>query len=85
MDKKKYLTTSEVATLLGISRVAVFKKIKSGKIQAVKIGRNFAIERSALPQILSTVLSTRTKRDIEEAVKMVLNEYGRTLELLGAE
>src|SRR3989338_2240547 len=42
MDKK-LLSTIEVAKILGISRVAVFKKIKSGSIKAQKVGRNFVI------------------------------------------
>jgi excisionase family DNA binding protein len=47
--EKKIFTTSEVAKLLGISRVAVFKKIKSGEIKAQKIGRNFAVYKKDLP------------------------------------
>jgi len=43
MENKKYISTSEVAKLLGISRVAVFNRIKKGKLNAIKIGRNFAI------------------------------------------
>ena len=38
--EKEYLSTSEVAKILGISRIAVFKKIKSGEIKAEKKGRN---------------------------------------------
>lgn len=41
--KKEYLSTAELANLLGVSRIAVFKKIKLGKIKAFKIGRNFVI------------------------------------------
>ncbi len=41
--KKEYLSTSELAKLLGVSRIAVFKKIKSGKIKAFKIGRNYVV------------------------------------------
>ena len=43
MNAKDFYTTAELATLLGISRVAVFKKIKSGSIKAQKVGRNFVI------------------------------------------
>ena len=37
---KKYLSTTEVAKLLEVSRVTVFNRIKSGEIKAEKIGRN---------------------------------------------
>ncbi|MBN2197695.1 helix-turn-helix domain-containing protein [Candidatus Wolfebacteria bacterium] len=43
MELKDFYTTAELAKVLGISRVAVFKKIKNGLIKAQKIGRNFVI------------------------------------------
>lgn len=35
--------------MLGISRVAVFKKIKKGEIKAYKVGPTFVIDRAELP------------------------------------
>ncbi len=43
MNQKDFYTTAELAKILGISRVAVFKKIKNGTIKAQKIGRNFVV------------------------------------------
>ena len=43
MKNKEYLTIKELADLLGITRIAVYKKVKKGQIKAVRIGRNFAI------------------------------------------
>lgn len=43
MESKEFYTTKELAELLGISRVAVFNKIKKGDIKAQKMGRNFVI------------------------------------------
>jgi len=83
--EKEPLSTTEVAKILGISRIAVFKKIKSGEIKAKKVGRNYVINRSELPQILGTVLSKEKKRVIEEAVSKTISEYGETLRLLGRE
>jgi excisionase family DNA binding protein len=84
MDKNLF-TTGEVAKILGISRVAVFKKIKSGEIKAKKVGRNFIIEKKNLPQILGKILTERRKQEIEKAVKKTIKEYGETLKLLGKE
>jgi len=39
----KYLSTAELAKLLKVSRVAIFKKIKSGKIKGFKVGHNYVI------------------------------------------
>lgn len=44
MIAKKYISTTEAARILGISTVAIFKKIKNGVLPAQKIGRNYAID-----------------------------------------
>lgn len=81
--KNKFFSTTEVAKLLGISRIAVFKKIKTGEIKAKKVGRNFVIEEKYLPEILGKTLTKAKKRAIEDAVKKTILEYGETLKLLG--
>lgn len=82
---KKLLSTTEVAKILGISRIAVFKKIKSGEIKAKKIGRNFVVHERDLAEVLSSILTESKKKKIEEAVKKTIKEYGETLKLLGQE
>ncbi len=84
MDKQQF-STIELARILGISRIAVFKKIKSGEIKAKKVGRNFVINRSDLAEILGSTLSEEKKRDIEKSVRKTIKEYGETLKLLGKE
>lgn len=83
--EQKLLSTGEVAKLLGISRVAVFKKIKSGEIRAKKVGRNFVITREDLHEAIGTVLGEAQKKLIEESVKKSVKEYGEALKLLGKE
>ncbi|MEK9194388.1 MAG: helix-turn-helix domain-containing protein [Patescibacteria group bacterium] len=85
MKQNRFLSTSEVAKLLGISRIAVFKKIKAGHIEAKKIGRVFVIDKKDLPEILGEVLSKNKKHEIEAAVTKTMKEYGETLRLLGQE
>ena len=85
IEQGDFLSTSELAKILGISRVAIFKKIKSGEIRARKIGRNFVIDRKKLPDILNTVLSEDKKHEIEQSVNKTIKEYGKTLKLLGKE
>ncbi|PJB98978.1 MAG: hypothetical protein CO078_00310 [Candidatus Nealsonbacteria bacterium CG_4_9_14_0_8_um_filter_36_17] len=82
MDKK-FLSTTEVALLLGISRQAVFKKIKAGQLPARKIGRNFVIYNKELSEIISGKLTNKMKKEIEKAVEKTINEYSETLRLLG--
>ncbi|MBU4205048.1 helix-turn-helix domain-containing protein, partial [Patescibacteria group bacterium] len=57
MKNKEFLSTAELAKILGISRVAVFKKIKKGKIKAMKVGRSFIIRKKNLTGILPMGIS----------------------------
>lgn len=83
MTQNIYLSTAELAKILNISHVAVFKKIKKGQIKAEKIGRNYAIKQSELGGILKTRLGKTEKQDIDASVKKTFQEYGETLKLLG--
>ena len=85
MENKELITTAELAKILGISRIAVFKRIKRGQIKAIRVGRNFVIPKASLPEVLGQVLSKKNKREIETAVKKTVREYGQTLRLLGNE
>jgi excisionase family DNA binding protein len=83
MEEKNLISTTELAKILGISHVAVYKKIKSGKIKAEKIGRNFVIDKRDLNNILSGELTQDSREEIEEAVKKTVEEYGEALKKLG--
>ena len=85
MENRELMTTTELAKILGISRIAVFKKIKKGQIKAMRVGKNYVISRDSLPEILGQVLSEGKKKEIEAAVKKTVKEYGQTLRLLGRE
>lgn len=41
--EKDFYTTTELAKVLGISRISVFKRVRQGSIKAVKMGRDFII------------------------------------------
>jgi excisionase family DNA binding protein len=85
VKNNEFLTTSELAKILGISRIAVYKKIKKGQIKAIKIGRNNVIPKKYIPSIAVKTLSAREKNIIDTAVRKTVNEYGETLRLLGKE
>ncbi len=78
-----YCTVSEVAHLLGISRIAVFKRIQKGQLPATKYGRMYLIDKQELPHIFSAALSSEQKCTVNKGVKKVVEEYGETLKLLG--
>ena len=88
-SNNKYISVAELAKILGISRVAVFKRIKKGEIPAEKIGRSYAISSEDVDEIIkgkgSGRLTSEKKEVIEDAVEKVVKEYGQTLKLLGKE
>ena len=83
MKSDKYLTIQELANILGISRIAVYKRVKKGQIKAVRIGRNFAIPKKYVAFILGKALNSKDKNEIDKAVKKTVKEYGEVLKLLG--
>jgi len=84
-DDKKFYSVLEVAKMLQISRVAVFKKIRAGKIKAHKVGRSFIISHQSLMEAMGHSLYRENKADIDKAVKRAVREYGETFKLLGKE
>ena len=68
-----------------MSRIAIFRKIKTGKIKAFKIGRNYAIPIEEFMAVLGTFIPQEKKDVIDEVVKNAVNEYGEALKLLGEE
>jgi len=83
MRNKDFITVLELSKLMGISRIAVFKKIKKGQIKAVKIGRNYAIPINEVQSITGSTLNKNDKITIDNAINGTIKEYGETLRLLG--
>lgn len=82
---KEFYSVPEVAKILGVSRIAVFKRIKKGEIKAERIGRNYAIESGELARIFGKKISIQDKKELDKAIKRVFKDYGETLRLLGEE
>ena len=83
MAVEGFISIQQLANILGISRIAVYKKVKKGQIKAIRIGRSFAIPRKYLDGILGKTLKDGQKREIDAAVKKTVREYGDTLKMLG--
>ncbi|NQT49202.1 helix-turn-helix domain-containing protein [Candidatus Kuenenbacteria bacterium] len=86
---KKYVSVAELGKMLGISRIAVFKRIQKGQIPAEKIGHSYAISMDNVNEIIQgkslTSLSKEKKIIIQKAVEKTVKEYGEALKLLGKE
>ncbi|MFH0829298.1 MAG: helix-turn-helix domain-containing protein [Candidatus Kerfeldbacteria bacterium] len=84
-QNNQYLSTVEAASLLGMSRIAVYKKIKRGEIPAQRVGRNFVILKTDLGGIHNRTVTEEQKATIRDAVRCTVKEYGEALRLLGSE
>ncbi|MFH0853675.1 MAG: excisionase family DNA-binding protein [bacterium] len=82
MQDKQFISTTEAAKILGVSRIAVFDRIKKGKIPAKKVGRNFIIEKNQIVKGNNTKIADKEKEVINKAVERTLKDYGETLKQL---
>ena len=85
MKKEEYISIPQLAKILGISRIAVYKKIKKGQINAVRAGRNYAISKKYIDNIIGKELKDEDKKTIDKAIVKTVREYGEVLKLLGRE
>jgi excisionase family DNA binding protein len=85
MANEKYITIPELAKLLGVSRIAIYNRVKKGQIPATKIGRTYVITDRTMTDILGKEVSGRGKKRIDAAVQKTVREYGEVLKRLGKE
>ena len=89
MKKKLYLSIPELARQLGISRIALYKKVKSGEIKATRIGRNFAIPvdyiQKHIVELQDVPLDPQEQLTTERIARHISAEFGLILTKLGKE
>ena len=77
MDKDNYITINEIAKVLGISRVAAFKRadklIKQGKIKITHINKkNYVINKDSLPSEIKELLLKNQKSTAQTVIDLSL-------------
>ena len=85
MTIERYITIPELARLLGVSRIAIYNRVKKGQIPAIRIGRNYVITDKTMTEILGKKTTEEGKKRIDVAVDRTVREYGEVLKLLGKE
>jgi len=82
----QYVTTTEAAKLLGISRIALYKRIKRGVLKAKRMGKFYMIpKREVIFDVIGKPLLEEQKKVLEKAIKRTIEEYGDVLKRLGNE
>ena len=83
---KNFFSTAEVAKILNVTRVTVFRWIKDGSIKANKIGRNYVIPHEEIIKHLDArPLTEGDKEEIKSLVERTIKDYGETIRMLGRE
>lgn len=62
MDQKpapRFMTVSEVADLMRVSKMTVYRLIHSGQMPAIRVGKSFRVPESVVSQILDAGLVDR--------------------------
>lgn len=86
LHEQNLYTTSQVAEILGVTRVTIFRWIKEGIIKATKVGHNYLISQEELHNhIERRPLNNEDKNNIEKLVNKVITDYGETIRMLGRE
>lgn len=52
LDDLKLLTVEEIAALMRVSKMTVYRLIHSGELDAIRIGRNFRVAESTVAAYL---------------------------------
>ena len=80
------LSTAQVADLLNVSRITIFRRIKDGSLKAHKVGRNYVISQEEfLKHFGKHPLDDAQKGEIRKMVTKVVSDYGETIRMLGGE
>jgi excisionase family DNA binding protein len=85
MTNEKYITIPELAKLLGVSRIAIYNRVKKGQIPATKIGKTYIITDQTIANIVGKKVTMGGKKRIDAAVRKTVHEYGEVLKKLGRE
>ena len=85
MSREDSLTVPQLARKLGLSRVAVWNKVRKGEIRAAKVGRQYVISARDARIAAGEELSPERKKWLEAAVDRVIREYGPVLKRLSRE
>jgi len=58
LGEVKFLTVAEVATLMRVSKMTVYRLVHSGELSAVRVGRSFRVPEQAVQDYLRGAFET---------------------------
>jgi excisionase family DNA binding protein len=58
LGEVRFLTVAEVATLMRVSKMTVYRLVHSGELNAVRVGRSFRVPEQAVQEYLRGAFET---------------------------
>ena len=52
LSEVRFLTVAEVATIMRVSKMTVYRLVHSGELEAIRVGRSFRVPERAVNQYL---------------------------------
>ena len=52
LSEVRFLTVAEVATIMRVSKMTVYRLVHSGELEAIRVGRSFRVPEQAVNQYL---------------------------------
>ena len=52
LNEVRFLTVAEVATIMRVSKMTVYRLVHSGELEAIRVGRSFRVPERAVNQYL---------------------------------
>jgi excisionase family DNA binding protein len=56
----RFLTVAEVATIMRVSKMTVYRLVHSGELEAIRVGRSFRVREQAVDQYLKDAFVAST-------------------------
>lgn len=81
----KYITITQLAKILGLTREAIFYRIQKGQIKAEKVGHMYIIAEDDIVDILTSALTEKDHKLNREIVKKAVAQYGELFKRLAKE
>lgn len=53
-DDVRFLTVAEVAEMMRVSKMTVYRMVHAGELPAIRFGRSFRVPESAVAEVLRT-------------------------------
>jgi excisionase family DNA binding protein len=60
LSERRFLTVAEVATIMRVSKMTVYRLVHSGELEAIRVGRSFRVPEQAVNAYLKDAFVANT-------------------------